>query len=199
MAVGDRQKLITNIIGVVLNEKPVIDKKFDWFINKHQVEHFKTNFQIIDNIFNSLKGNREALEKKGKRALDCDAYFGGEYNFIFEFDEYQHFSSARFKTFEYYPSDLKLNFNINQWKKYCLENKARADKYRKSKTTVDFNFEGGRTAQRAYLDCFRDLLPQFHDLNPTLRLNEFEVDTISSNNLEAHKKIEKILKTKLNQ
>lgn len=93
---------------------------------------------------------------------------------------------------------MKLNFSISQWKKHCTENKSRADKYRKSKMTVEFNFEGGRTAQRAYLDCFRDLLPQFHGLNPTLRLNEFEVNNITSNNLEAQKQIEKLLKIKLN-
>lgn len=198
MPVGDRQKLITDIIGVVLNEKPQRDKIFEWFINKHEKEHFKDNFHIVDDIFKALNGDRIANINKGKRFLNCDAYFGGDYNFIFEFDEYQHFSSARYKALEMYPLDLKFNFSIEQWKKCCIDNKIDADKYRKSKFTVDFNFEGGRTAQRAYLDCFRDLLPQFNNLNPTLRLNEFEVYNINSDNLEAQRQIEKILKSKLN-
>ena len=129
--------------------------------------------------------------------LDCDAYFGGQLNFFFEFDEHQHFSSARLKTFEFYPTDLKINFSVDQWKQLCKSHKDKADKYRKAKTTTDFNFAGGRTAQRAYLDCFRDLLPLLHGLQPTVRINEFEVADIYANNKEARSKIEKLLKAKI--
>ncbi len=198
MAVGDKQRLITEILGIVLNQVPQTDIKFDWFINKHKKDFFLSQYNIIDNIFTTLNGDFEANQNKKTTNLNCDAYFGGQYNFIFEFDEYQHFSSARLKTLEKYPTDLKLNFSVNQWKEYCANNQAKADKYRKSKTTSDFNFIGGRTAQRAYLDCFRDLLPQFHGLKPTLRFNEFEVLGINSNNLDSCKKIENLVKLKLN-
>jgi len=197
MAVGDRQKLITSIVATVLNEHAQTDISFGWFINRHTTEHFGKHFSIIDKIFISLNGDRQANQNKRTRTLNCDAYFGGQYNFIFEFDEYQHFNSARLRTFEYYPTDLKVNFSIDQWKQLCKIYKDKADKYRKTKITKDFNFSGGRTVQRAYLDCFRDLLPEINQLNPTVRINEFEVPDIFSNNKEACKKIEKLLKTKL--
>ncbi len=197
MAVGDKQKLITEIVSKVLNEQAQTSKKFDWFINKHSKEIFGKHFSTIDKIFKSLNGDINANQTKRSVALDCDAYFGGQYNFIFEFDEFQHFSSSRLKTIENYPTGLKVNFDLANWKKLCQTHKEKADNYRKTKTTTDFNFVGGRTAQRAYLDCFRDLLPEIQGLNPTLRINEFEVVGISRADKEACNKIEQLLKTKL--
>jgi len=197
MAVGDKQRLITTIVSKVLNEEAQISQKFDWFINKHNKENFGKHFSTIDEIFKSLNGNLGVNQSKRSVALDCDAYFGGKSNFIFEFDEFQHFSSPRLKTIELYPTDLKVNFDITTWKKLCLTHRDKADNYRKTKTTTDFNFVGGRTAQRAYLDCFRDLLPGVQGLNPTLRINEFEVIGITRNDKEACNKIEQLLKTKL--
>ena len=197
MAVGDKQKLITEIVSKVLNEQAQTSRKFDWFINKHNKENFGKHFSTIHKIFKSLNGDIIANQTKRSVALYCDAYFGGQHNFIFEFDELQHFSSSRLKTIENYPSSLIVNFDLANWKRLCQIHKDKADNYRKTKTTTDFNFVGGRTAQRAYLDCFRDLLPKIQGLNPTLRINEFEVVGISKADKEACNKIEQLLKTKL--
>lgn len=197
MAVGDKQKLITEIVSIVLGESAQTDKMFDWFINKHTKENFRQYFSVIDRIFVLLNGDINANQSKRTVRLDCDAYFGGQFNFIFEFDELQHFTSSRLISIDNYPADLKLNFNLISWKKLCMEHKTKADNYRKEKRTVDFDFVGGRTAQRAYLDCFRDLLPQVNNLNPTLRINEFEVSGITEISKESCMKIEKILTNKL--
>lgn len=198
MPVGDRQKLITEIVATVLEQTPQPNAKFEWFINKHTKDYFRELYPLIDDIFRFLKGDLAANQVKRPMGLKCDAYFGGKHNFIFEYDEYQHFSSARLKTLEQYPPDLKLNFSLTDWKNYCRLHKVNADKYRNSKTTIDFNFHGGRTAQRAYLDCFRDLLPQKHGLQPTLRISEFETNGIYTNNQESRSRIEKLLRKKLN-
>ncbi len=197
MAVGDRQKLITTLVSTVLGERAQTDKKFDWFVNKHLPTNFGGHFPVIDKIFKTLKGNQTANFSKRTTSLKCDAYFGGQHNFIFEFDEYQHFSSARLQTINLYPDNLRTNFSITDWKKMCEQNKLRADKYRHSKTTKDFNFTGGRTAQRAYLDSFRDLLPKYNGLNPTVRISDLEVSDIFADNKENRKKIEKLLKGRL--
>jgi hypothetical protein len=197
VAIGDRQRLITELVSLVLNEKGRTDISFDWLINKHTKECFGANYECIDRIFNSLKGDRNASHAKRTMRLDCDAFFGGKYNFLFEFDEFQHFSSARLKTFEDYPTDIKLNYSIDRWKKQCEISKEKADNYRKGKATADFNFHGGRTAQRAYLDCFRDILPEMHGLQPTIRISEFEVSDIFSKNHDSCKRIEKLLYEKM--
>lgn len=198
MPIGERQKLITKLVSQVLDgEEALIGKSFEWFINKHHQTQFRTYFPVINKIFNELNGNENINQNKRRVFLRCDAYFGGEHNFIFEFDEFQHFSCARLKTLELYPKDLKTNFSLSNWKDFCCEYKERADKYRRSKVAVDFDFVGGRTAQRAYFDCFRDLLPVDNNLNPTLRISEFEVSDIDSINSENCKRIEKLLKEKL--
>ncbi len=198
MAVGDRQRFITKILEKSLNQKAETDCRFDWFINRHTESHFGKYFKDIQKIFDGLKGDLFANQSKRTSFLRCDAYFGGKYNFIFEFDEFQHFSSARLRTLDYYPKRTKLNFSTSDWKKYCLANRQKADRYRYSKTTVDFDFEGGRTAQRAYLDCFRDFLPTENGLNPTLRINEFEVADIILNNKESQRKLKMLVEDKLN-
>lgn len=197
MAVGDKQKLITQIVSKVLNESAQTSKKFDWFINKHNKENFGKHYSAIHKIFKLLNGDIVKNQTKRSVSLDCDAYFGGTYNFIFEFDELQHFSSARLQTIENYPEDLKLNYDLLAWKNLCQTHKNKADNYRRTKTSTDFSFVGGRTAQRAYLDCFRDFQAEVQGLNPTLRINEFEVVGISRVDKEACNKIEQLLKTKL--
>lgn len=197
MAIGDQQKLITELVQTVLNQKAETDIKFDWFVNKHLQKDFKNYYKIIDNIFVRLNGNKLGNENKQISKLQTDSYFGGNFNFLFEFDEFQHFSSSRKLTFDCYPKNLNLNFDISQWKKQCELTFTKADKYRKTKETKDFDFKGGRTAQRAYLDCFRDFLPEINGLKPTLRINEFEVFGIERNNIENCKKIEKLILEKM--
>lgn len=194
MATKDRQILITQIVSDVLEEKYNPEQTYDWFINQHKPEHFKAYFKNISSIFTSLKGKPEL---NSIRKLHPDAYFGGKYNMFFEFDEIQHFSTARFYTYKHYPPDLHLNYSITDWQNYCQAHQLKANKYRAKKTTDDFNFIGGRTAQRAYLDCFRDLLPTLHGLNPTLRIAEFEVSNVKFNDEFGRKVIQNILKKKL--
>lgn len=70
MPVGDRQKVIIDIMGTVLNQKPATDKTFDWFINKHMKEHFDKHFTVIDRIFNALQGDKQANQTKRTMTLD---------------------------------------------------------------------------------------------------------------------------------
>lgn len=120
MAIGDKQKLITEIVSDVLSEQAQTGRKFSWFINKHTEESFGKNFTVIDKIFLSLKGSLQTNQAKSTKMLVCDAYFGGRYNFMFEFDEFQHFSSMRLYALSNYPKGIKLNFDLQEWKNYCF-------------------------------------------------------------------------------
>lgn len=197
MPIGEKQRLITNIVSIILGEDALTNITFDWFVNKHLKKHFRNQHSTIEMVFNTLNGDILANQNKRITLLQCDAYFGGEYNFMFEFDEFQHFSTSRLITLDLYPKDIEINYPIELWRDFCLQNKVKADKYRQNKVTIDFNFSGGRTSQRAYLDCFRDILPKNNGLNPTLRISEFEVLDIHSNSIENCKKIEKILNKRL--
>lgn len=181
MAVGDKQRLIIEIIEEVLQESAQTNISFNWLNNKHLPEDFGIYYGNIEYIFDALNGDKSGMNNKVARVLKPDCYFGGKYNFIFEFDELQHFTSYKKIALLNYPTDLSYGFDLEQYIEYCDEYSREALKkgpagYRKPKD--EFPFENGRAAQRAFFDAFRDILPTLHDLNPTIRISEFEVRQI---------------------
>jgi len=181
MAVGDKQRLIIEIMQEVLQEPAQINISFNWLNNKHLPEDFGIYYDNIEIIFDALNGDKSGMDNKSGRVLKPDCYFGGEYNFIFEFDELQHFTTYKKIVLQNYPTDLEYGFNLPQYIRYCDNYSREALKkgpagYRKPKD--EFPFENGRAAQRAFFDAFRDILPTLHGLNPTLRISEFEVRQI---------------------
>jgi hypothetical protein len=196
MPVRDRQRLITDILATVLGQPPG-NPSFGWMTNKQAEDDSGEPYVSLRAIFKALRGNAEAHALKRERPLNCDASFGGSYNFIFEFDEIQHFSSFRLKTFDFYPQGLKLGYNLERYRDYCKKHMVEANSYRQAKTTDDFPFAGGRTAQRAYFDAVRDLLPPVHGLNPTLRIAEFEVARVVANDKAGQGIIRDMLRDRL--
>lgn len=197
MAVGDRQKLMISIMEIILNKKAETNKKFDWLINKHLVENFGEYFDLITRIFVKLNGNNEGMLSKKVRSLSPDCYFGETQNFIFEFDELQHFTEYKKNVLELYPKDIMYGFDVAKYIEYCNIYSIEALKkgpagYRKPK--IEFPYENGRAAQRAFFDAFRDLLPTKYGLKPTLRISEFEVKEVKGLDPNSIKVVENILK-----
>lgn len=196
MPIGSKQRLITRLVEAALGqtaERPL----FPWLRNKHGAAEFGAYYNNIVAIFEALGGGAESHALKGEGRLVYDAYFPEPHNFIFEFDEIQHFSSYKLQALDLYPGSLKLGFDIEHYKRLCRQHKDTADSYFKSKTTRDFPCEGGRTAQRAYLDAFRDFLPPLHGLNPTLRISEFEVEGVEGDDEQARETVRAILVSRL--
>lgn len=196
MAVGDKQRLIIDVMQEVLQEPAQTNISFKWLNNKHLPEDFGIHYNTIEKIFDALNGDKMGMDNKGERVLKPDCYFGGKYNFIFEFDELQHFTTYKKTVLLNYPTDLKYGFDIEQYKKHCDDYSKEALKkgpagYRKPKE--EFPFENGRAAQRAFFDSFRDILPTLHGLNTTLRISEFEVKQIIISNDSAKQLIKDIL------
>jgi hypothetical protein len=199
MAVGDQQRIAIMLLEEILGEKAMTNVNFWWLYNKHSKDEFGKYYNDIDNIFVKLGGDRAGLENKGKRALKPDCYFGGRYNFIFEFDELQHFTIYKLTALQNYPLDLNYGFNIEKYIKFCRRYSDEAIQkgpsgYRKSKE--EFPFENGRAAQRAYLDAFRDILPTLHGLNPTIRISEFDVGFDLGTNDKSVQRLSYLLKEK---
>jgi hypothetical protein len=197
MAVGDKQKLITSMIEEILNFKSQPNITFPWLVNKHKQEDFKDYFTAINKVFLGLGGDITGSHKKQLRQLKPDSYFAGSYNFIFEFDEIQHFTTYKLQALELYPEECQKGFNYGAYVNYCNQFSEQALRkgppgYRKA--TKDFPFIHGRAAQRAYLDCFRDMLPQLHGLTKTIRISEFEVELESGKEKETLKVLEGLLK-----
>jgi hypothetical protein len=194
MPIRERQILITQIIGKVLNELPR-QQKFHWLTNKLREEHSGKHYDTLMALFQALGGDTAAHTNKREVTLVSDSYFGAKYNFIFEFDESQHFSSYRLQTLGEYPNGLRLGYDLDAYTEYCRKYHVKADSYRKGKTAKDFPV--GRTAQRAYFDTIRDFIPPLHGLNPTLRIAEFDVTAVKANDEEGQRIVKEILLRRL--
>jgi hypothetical protein len=197
MPVGERQheilQLIERALNVEVREKP----QFPWLRNRHDEREFGAYFPTIAAIFQALGGDEVKLRSKGARPLTPDGYLGGRYNCLLEFDEVQHFSTARAQSLVLLPPNLPLGFSRSHYLELCRIHATTADRYRRAKRTPEFGFSGGRTAQRAYFDCFRDLLPTLHGLRPTIRISEFEVQAIATGNSDSVLALAEIVDNKI--
>ena len=166
--------LVAEVLGVPADRHA----QFDWLTNKPTAEHFGEHYSKSLQLFEELGGDKDGLFGKADGYLTPDAYFAEPYNFIFEFDELQHFTVPRQKTLALYPAEVSLAYDRGQYLRFCAEYHEAAvrkgtDRFRRK--TADFPFVNGRAAQRAFFDTFRDWLPPRYGLRPTLRIAEFEV------------------------
>ena len=146
----------------LLNSFDVIvdkDRRFSWLTNC-VVPDGTVSSDCLWRIFIAMGGDEAAMRSKSARALSPDGFLP-ERNCLIEFDEIQHFTMYRKQTLELYPEDLKLGFNLSAYRRWCDEYAEKAFRkgaagYRKPK--AEFPFEGGRAAQRALFDAYRDLL-----------------------------------------
>lgn len=78
---------------------------------------------------------------------------------IVEVDEVQHFTTARERTLRFYTEDRgPFGFDVPEYRRLVARWRGEGDRAFAHKTSADFNFRGGRQAQRAYNDAPRDLL-----------------------------------------
>lgn len=64
MAVGDKQKLVIEILEIILGEQAQTNKQFPWLSNKHKSNDFGSFYPSIIRIFNELGGSKQGLEDK---------------------------------------------------------------------------------------------------------------------------------------
>jgi hypothetical protein len=129
---------------------------------------------ILDELHARLGGDQQLLRAKPERALRPDFVLAtGQ---LVEVDEIQHFTSDRLLTFELYPSEISLGFDLGMYRDFCALYRETADRYRADKTATDFPCSGGRRAQRAFLDAVRDLMAPYLTGRPVLRVAAPECD-----------------------
>lgn len=124
----------------------------------------------LANIHRTLGGDPEILAAKRVGNPPTPDLIHSGRGCIIEVDEIQHFTSARLKTFELYPADVDLGYDLAEYRTLVERCRHRGDLAFAHKTAADFPRAGGRQAQRAYNDALRDLLaPTFTDY-PTIRI-----------------------------
>ena len=175
MATGDCENAFCEAArrdGIVLTRY-----KMPWL---NQQGHFGLPVQashVIDplhDIFLELGGDGITQAAKRRTPLPGD-FFHPETRTIIEVDEVHHFTSFRLRSFDFYPTETPIGFDLGEYKDLCRRLAPKADSYRRTKTAPAFGM-GGRQRQRAYYDALRDLSAPAIGLPPVLRVAAPDID-----------------------
>lgn len=124
----------------------------------------------LTTIHRELDGDTNVLANKRAGNPPTPDLIHDELGCLIEVDEKQHFTSARLRTFEYYPPDCELGFDNVEYRALVEQWRTRGDSSFAHKFAPDFPRPGGRQAQRAYNDALRDLLAPTFTGHPLIRL-----------------------------
>ena len=119
----------------------VSEKSFHWLKTSVQAKEDPAYQPIMDALFR-YRGHQK-IGKPGYK-LRCD-FVCESRKIIIEYDERQHFSTARKISLQQYPKGVNLGFSVNQWIESCDAIQA-AD-----------NHPPSRDETRAYYDSVRDI------------------------------------------
>jgi hypothetical protein len=108
-------------------------------------------------IFTALGGDETLLAGKRAGSNPRIDLLLADRGLAVEVDEIQHFTADRRRTLEHYGPATGALFDIDGYRSLIDRWQLTGDGYRASKPTKDFPHVGGRRAQRAYFDAFRDL------------------------------------------
>ncbi len=113
--------------------------------------------ETLEEVHRALGGNRQALARKHSGELRPDLVIATTGQIV-EVDEVQHFTGARQTTLQRYAPGCALGFSISDYRNLIDSWRARAEAVFTRRWSPDFDFAGGRRAQRAYADALVDLL-----------------------------------------
>jgi len=105
--------------------------------------------------------------------MDVDFLCG---DYVVEYDERSHFTSARLATFSHYPDGVAFGYDVEAYKRLVTLHRAAGDKGFAHKSASEFPGPAGRMRQRAYFDAFRDLAAPTLQGHPALRVASPEED-----------------------
>src|SRR4029077_18768561 len=116
---------------------------------------------VLDRMLDALEGDRDRLAGKTRGSMRADFILEPDGLHV-EYDEVQHFTTARLTTLDLYPDDAPVAFSPRDYPDVVERWRSKGDKAFAHKEAAEFPGRFGRQRQRAYLDAFRDLVgPHF--------------------------------------
>jgi hypothetical protein len=100
--------------------------------------------RLTRSFYERLGGDEGALAGKRAGSSPRPDFTLASAALIVEVDEIQHFTSDRLATLELHLADVRLAFDVGEYKVLARQWSSIADRYRAAKTAVDFPFSGGR-------------------------------------------------------
>lgn len=123
----------------------------------------------LDDILDALNGDPTALSAKTRGAMTAD-FLLLPHGIQVEYDEVQHFTTARITTLDLYPAEVPLSFDPAAYRAIVERWRSQGDKGFAHREAAEFPGRGGRQRQRAYFDAFRDLAATHFGNGPVLRI-----------------------------
>jgi hypothetical protein len=124
---------------------------------------------VLDRLHSLLGGNRRALARKAGTAPQ-PALIADESGQLVALDGVEHFTAPRSATLDAYPKRARLGFSLDDYRSLIDTWRERAHSVFTPRTGADFDFAGGRRAQRAYYDAVADLLAPTFTGSSVLRI-----------------------------
>ncbi len=123
----------------------------------------------LDRILDALDGDAVALAAKIRGTSRVD-FILEPHGIVVEYDEVQHFTTARLETLSLYPATAPLGFDLASYMALVRRWSPRGDKGFAHKTATEFPGPAGRQRQRAYFDAVRDLVAPHFGNGPLIRI-----------------------------
>lgn len=123
----------------------------------------------LDGILDALNGDAAALATTTRGSMTADFLVLPQQVQV-EYDEVQHFTTARAVTLGLYPTQAPLAFNPADYAAIVERWRMQRDKGFAHKEAAEFAGRGGRQRQRACFDAFRDLAAPHFGNGPVLRI-----------------------------
>lgn len=131
---------------------------------------------VIERIFAVLGGDDKLMAAKTRGSVRADFLLRS--GIQVEYDEVQHFTTARFETLSIYSESVPLGFDLGEYAEITSAWIPKADKAFAHKQAAEFPGERGRQRQRAYFDAFRDIAAPHFGNGPLIRIpapdNDYE-------------------------
>lgn len=202
------KEIILNVCFKIIGVKPQINVQFNWATLIFNMKDYNPKLKLFtDQLGNILQYDYSQIQNIAKPYFKCDAFLGGKYNCILEFDDWYDFNSHRLNVLKLYPqaSDIKVGFDTERWIYYCDKYSITGNKYQFNQKVNGFPAPNGKAAKRALIDCIKDYRSSGYfwgKMNPIVRLSYYELKELKFNfdNLESnenYKTIETILTKRL--
>jgi hypothetical protein len=94
---------------------------------------------------------------------------------IVEVDDILHFSTPRLQSLELYPREVRVGFDIEEWKALCREHAPQTDRWRYGLASKCFGWHGLQQ-ERAYQDAVRDIASWVMGYPPLVRVKALDGD-----------------------
>jgi hypothetical protein len=133
----------------------------------------------LDDLHAALGGNRRALARRSDAPLRAGLLSSSAGQLV-EVDDVEHFTTDRLRSLSLYPMSTTFGFDLDVYRALIETWRARAAAVFTRRWSPDFDFAGGRRAERAYQDALRDLLTPIFTGLPLLRIASPDHDVRSA-------------------